>query len=199
MSNAHYHVIMTHNPRRPYRRAEETRRHVLDVAAELFYADGIRAVGIDRLAQEAQVTTTTLYRLFGSKEGLVVAYLRRADQEWCERIERTAGAGGLVRYFEELDEQAREMEYRGCPSRMALAEYPAADSEIHRVALENKRRTRERFRQLAAAAGCADPEGTAERLVLIMDGICASAAERAPDSPPGAGPALVRDILGAAR
>ncbi len=188
---------MTHNAKRPYRRAEETRRHVLDVAARLFYADGIRAAGIDRVAQEAQVTTTTLYRLFGSKEGLVAAYLRRNEEEWFDWLERTAGAGGLARVFDELDEQAREAGYRGCPFRMALAEYPSADCEIHRVAIDHKLRTRARVRELVAASGSAEPDVTAEQLMLIMDGICASAPERGPDSPPGAGPALARQLLGA--
>jgi AcrR family transcriptional regulator len=187
-----------HDPRptkRPYRRAEQTREHVLEVAARLFYAQGIRAVGIDRVAAEAEVTTTTLYRLFGSKEGLVGDYLRRSDARWFEWLERTAGDGGLVRFFDELDEQARVPEYRGCPFRMALAEYPSADSEVHHVAIDNKLRTQERFRELAASAGSTDPDAAAQRLMLVMDGICASAAERAPDSPPGVGPALAREVL----
>jgi AcrR family transcriptional regulator len=189
-------VIVTHDAKRPYRRAEETRRHVLDVAARLFYAGGIRAVGIDRLAQEAQVTTATLYRLFGSKEGLVAAYLRRAEQASFDQLERTVATGGLAGFFDALDEQAREAGYRGCPFRMALAEFPS-DCEIHCVAVESKQRTRARFRELAAAAGCADPDVTAEQLMIVMDGICASAAERRPDSPLGAGPALARMLLGA--
>jgi len=187
---------MAHDTKRPYRRAAETRRHVLDVAARLFYADGIRAVGIDRIAREAQVTIATLYRLFGSKEGLVTAYLRHTDEEWFDQFERTVGTSGLPGYFDELDEQARAACYHGCPNRMALAEYPA-DCEIHRVAVDNKLRTRARLHELVVAAGCADPDTTAEQLMLIMDGICASAAERGPDSPPGAGPALARMLLGA--
>jgi AcrR family transcriptional regulator len=186
---------MAKRSKRPYRRANETREHVLDVAGRLFYADGVHAVGVDRVAAEASVTPSTLYRLFGSKEGLVTAYLRRTDRGWFDWLERTVSDGGLARFFDELDEQARDAEYRGCPFRMALAEHPVADSEVHRVAIENKTRTHERFRELASVAGCADPDATAGNLMLIMDGICASAAERGPDSPPGPGPALARDLL----
>ncbi|MGH2601711.1 MAG: TetR/AcrR family transcriptional regulator [Dehalococcoidia bacterium] len=186
---------MTHDAKRPYRRATETRRHVLDVAARLFYADGIRAVGIDRLAQEAQVTTATLYRLFGSKEGLVAAYLRRADQEWFDWLEQAVAAGGLAQFFDELDARTREPCYRGCAFSMALAEYPS-DSEIHSVAVEHKRRVRARLREMVAAASCADPEVTAEQLMLVMDGMSTSAAECAAGSPPGVGPALARRLLG---
>jgi AcrR family transcriptional regulator len=49
----------------------------LDVPEGLFYSHGIHAVGVDRIAEAAEVTTTTLYRLFGSKDGLVLAYLQR--------------------------------------------------------------------------------------------------------------------------
>lgn len=152
---------------------------------------------VDRLAREARVTTTTLYRLFGSKEGLVAAYLRRQDEGWFDWLQRTAGRDGLAHFFDELDDQARETDYRGCPFRMALAEYPSRKSEVYRIAVENKLRTRDRFRELAADAGASDPGTVADRLVLLMDGVCASAAERNPDSQPGAGPKLVRDLLSA--
>jgi AcrR family transcriptional regulator len=186
---------MARRGRRPYRRAEQTREHVLAVAERLFHADGIRAVGVDRLAQRAKVTTATLYRLFGSKEGLVAAYLRRQDEGWFDWLERTAGRDGLAHFFDELDEQARQADYRGCPFRMALAEYPSRQSPVHRIAVANKLRTRERFRELASDAGARDPDTVAEQLVLLMDGICASAAERNPDSRPGAGPQLARALL----
>jgi AcrR family transcriptional regulator len=185
--------------KRPYRRAAATRAHVLDVAARLFYQDGIRAVGIDRLAAEAQVTTATLYRIFGSKEGLVAAYLLRADEAWTDWLERSTSAGGLARFFDELDEQACAADYRGCPFRLALAEYPSAESEVHRIAIESKRRTRDSFRDLVAGEGSRDPDTAAEQLMLVMDGICASAAERGRSARNGAGTALARSIIGARR
>jgi AcrR family transcriptional regulator len=182
-------------PRRPYRSAEETRKHVLDVAARLFYRDGIHAVGIDGLAAEAQVTTATLYRLFGSKEGLVSAYLRRADQEWFEWLERMVEEGGLPKFFDELENSVKQDSYRGCAFRMAMAEYPYPESDIHRVALENKLQTRARIRELAEEAGVPDPEMAASQLVLIMDGMCASEPDHSPLARPGAGPALARTLL----
>jgi AcrR family transcriptional regulator len=185
--------------KRPYRRAAATKAHVLDVAARLFYRHGIRAVGIDRLAADAGVTTTTLYRIFGSKEGLVAAYLRQADETWTAWLERSTSAGGLAQFFDELDAQACATDYRGCPFRLALAEYPSAKSEVHRIAVESKRRTRQSFRDLVAGEGSRDPDTAAEQLMLVMDGICASAAERGPAVSHGAGPALARSIIGARR
>jgi AcrR family transcriptional regulator len=181
--------------KRQYRSAEETKKHVLDVAARLFYAEGIHAVGIDGLAEAAQVTTATLYRLFGSKEGLIAAYLRRSDQEWFEWLERAVAAGGLPQLFDEIDQKARDCDCRGCAFRMALAEYPSPQSEVHCVAVESKRRTHFRFRELAREAGATDSDATAAQLMLILDGIWASASERTSDSPPGPGPDLVRSVL----
>jgi hypothetical protein len=81
--------------------------------------------------------------------------------------------------------------------RMAMAEYPDPESEVHRVALENKLRTRSRLRELAEEAGVADPDTTAAQLMLIMDGMCASEPDHSPLARPGAGPALARTLLSA--
>jgi AcrR family transcriptional regulator len=182
--------------RRPYRRAEETRRHVLDVAAPLFYAEGIHTVGIDRVAREADVTTTTLYRLFGSKDGLVLAYMQRKDQEASEMLERALATGGISRFFDELDESARQPDNRGCPFRLAMTEYPVLDCDVHCLGAAQKERTRARFREVLAAQAFPEPDLRADQLMLIFDGIEASAAGRDANSPPGPGPALVREILG---
>ncbi len=179
---------------------------MLEVVAKLFYENGIRAVGIDRVAAEAGVTTTTLYRLFGSKDGLAVAYLEQADRLWFEWFERSAGSGAgggagqraaLEVLFDQLEEQANRADYRGCPFRMALAEYPNADSPIHQAASSNKRRTRQRFFDLAEEVGLPDPDVAADQLMVLVDGVCASATERSPDSPRGVTLRLVQQVLAA--
>src|SRR5580693_7044872 len=76
------------------RSAAATREHVLAVASELFYWNGIRATGIDRVAAEAGVAPTTLYRVFASKDDLIGAYIERADRLYREWFETAARAGG---------------------------------------------------------------------------------------------------------
>ena len=76
------------------RSAAATREHVLAVASELFYWNGIRATGIDRVAAEAGVAPTTLYRVFASKDDLIGAYIERADRLYREWFEAAARAGG---------------------------------------------------------------------------------------------------------
>jgi AcrR family transcriptional regulator len=182
--------------KRPYRRAAETREHVLDVAGDLFYDNGIHAVGVDRVAAEAGVTTTTLYRLFGSKDGLVLAYLQRLDEHWFDWFDEAVAKGGLPQFFDEMDEKARNPEMRGCAFRMALTEYPATECDINCLVLDNKQRARNRIRDVLVSEGHEDPDALADQLMLIADGIEASAAGRGAGSPPGPGPALVRRILG---
>src|SRR5690242_20111621 len=79
---------------RPRRTAAEMREHLLAVAAELFYGEGIRVTGVDRVAAQAGVGPTTLYRQFDSKDDLVAAYVERGDRlyrQWFD--EAVAGAG----------------------------------------------------------------------------------------------------------
>jgi AcrR family transcriptional regulator len=182
--------------KRPYRRAAETREHVLDVAEALFYAHGIHAVGVDRIAEAAEVTTTTLYRLFGSKDGLVLAYLQRMDERWFTWFDEAVSKGGLPQFFDEMEEKCRNPEVRGCAFRMALTEYPSGECDVNCLVLDNKQRVRDRIRDVLVSEGYTDAELLADQLMLIGDGIEASAAGRGPDSPPGPGPALVRKILG---
>src|SRR5918997_4266098 len=76
------------------RPAADTREHVLEVARRLFYWEGIRATGIDRVAAEADVAPTTLYRLFGSKDGLVGAYVARESSRFRAWFDAAIEAGG---------------------------------------------------------------------------------------------------------
>ena len=64
------------------RTSAQTHDHILRVAGELFYREGIRATGIDRVASQAEVAPTTLYRLFASKDELVAAYVERCSTNY---------------------------------------------------------------------------------------------------------------------
>ena len=69
------------------KRTEEARERLLGAANELFYAEGVHTVGIDRVIDHAGVAKATLYSVFGSKDELIRAYLDRRHQGWHERIE----------------------------------------------------------------------------------------------------------------
>src|SRR5258707_15507662 len=72
----------------PQERSAAARARLLAAASELFYAEGVQSVGIDRVIEHAGVAKATLYSAFGSKEELVRAYLRARHAATQERMSR---------------------------------------------------------------------------------------------------------------
>ena len=153
---------------------------LFQTAADLFYRHGYRATGVDTIAAASGIGKMTLYRHYPSKDDLIVAYLRDSDEVFWNNFEAmiagaTTAREKLLAFFGGLQEYATTAACYGCPFLNLAAEYPDGDYAGHRVALEHKRRARERFRQLAAEAGAADPEALAAGLHLLMDGAYAAA------------------------
>jgi AcrR family transcriptional regulator len=167
--------------RRPSARrpASETRKHVLAVARDLFYADGIRQTGVDRIVAAAGIGPTTLYRLFGSKDGLVTAYVEReaaAYRQWMsEVIEGESPRDGLRAFMRGVADQVEGSRCRGCPFQIALAEIPDPAQPAHRAAVALKRQVRDTLRDLASEAGAPDPEATGDQIMLLAEGSYAAA------------------------
>lgn len=167
------------------RTAAETREHVLGVARELFYWEGIRATGVDRIASEAGVAPTTLYRLFASKDDLVAAYVEREDRHFREWFDAAVEGGGpdprgrILALFDALAEQVRPERCRGCPFQMALAEFPAAALPARRNAVANKVWVRGRLGELtdelAKSSPVGEPAALADELALLVEGVYATA------------------------
>ncbi len=187
------------------RPSAETREHILQVARELFYWEGIRATGVDSVAAAADVAPTTLYRLFGSKDGLVAAYMQRESRGFREWFDAAIEASGsdprerILAIFEALCEQVRPENCRGCPFLMALAEFPDPENEAHRHAVENKAWVRARFsevtRQLKTTGELAAAEALADRLALVMEGVYGSVAALGTAGPAREARDLVEFIL----
>jgi AcrR family transcriptional regulator len=176
--------------RPPRRSAAHTREHILAVATDLFYWHGIRATGIDRIAAAAGIAPPTLYRLFGSKDDLVVAYLGRNDEGYRAWFrESTAGDLGSPRarilgLFEALIEQVQPDRCRGCPYLMALAEHPDRGSRAHALAVATKAWVREQMAGLVHEIGSVrDHDLLADQLVLLMEGVYASVQALGVDGP----------------
>jgi AcrR family transcriptional regulator len=184
------------------RSAAETRHHVLDTASELFYWQGIHAVGVDRVAAAAGVAPTTLYRVFASKDDLVAAYVAHNSsgyRTWFDAAVATADEprAQVLAVFDALSVQIRPEQCRGCPFLMALAEYPEAQHPAHVHAVAMKDWVRARFAALAAAAGAAEPADLADDLMLVMEGVYATVASLGIDGPPRRARALVTALLDA--
>ncbi|WP_405842979.1 TetR/AcrR family transcriptional regulator [Streptomyces platensis] len=106
------------------------RERLLETADRLFYAEGIHAVGIDRVIVESGVAKSTMYVHFRTKEDLVAEYLRRRSDTTRERVTREVEAraqepeGQILSVFDVLHEVISEPGFRGCAFANAAAEYP---------------------------------------------------------------------------
>ncbi len=156
------------------------RERLLEAASELFYAEGVHTVGVDRIVAHAGVAKATLYTLFGSKEGLVRAYLTARHDRARERISREL-ASPLRDPSREIARRLRgpgplfvEPGFRGCAFVGANAEVTDGTS-IKEVTESYRAWVWSLFLDLAREAGAADPERLAAQLVLLYDGAGISA------------------------
>jgi len=161
----------------PERRS--AREKLLAAADELFYADGVHTVGIDRVIAHAGVAKASLYNTFGSKDELVRAYLTGRHQARQERLTRKLARYGtprerLLGVFDVLGELAAEPGFRGCAFLNASAEAQPG-SAAQGVCDTTRAWLRELFTDLARDAGASHPEHLARQLVLLYDGSTVSA------------------------
>jgi AcrR family transcriptional regulator len=172
----------------PQARKPSARDRLLAAADELFYAEGVHTVGIDRIIERAGVAKASLYSTFGSKEELVRAYLENRH-----RIRRERLLAGLERFetprerllgvFDVLGEMTATPGFRGCAFYNASAESVARGGAVEQVSNANRAWTRGLFTELAGEAGVADPAALADQLMILYDG--ASVGARM-DHQPGA-------------
>ena len=152
------------------------RDRILAAARELFYRHGIRAVGVDAIAEAAATNKMTLYRHFGSKDELIAAYLnqlaKEGDELW-ERLARDHPADphaqleGWVAYVEDVLANRGD---RGCAIANAAVELRESDHPARKIIDDYKTRKRERLVALFRDAGYADPELLADEVFLLFEG-----------------------------
>ena len=179
------------------------RERVLDSAARLFYREGIRAVGVDRIAADANVSKMTLYRHFPTKDDLVVAVLRARDEPARAALSaasRTAATprDRLLAGFTMLEPWFTGRGFRGCPFMNASLELADPGHPARRVASEHKVATRDQFSALAREAGVADPDALADQLAVLFDGAIAQAQMRDPSGVARAALAAATTLVDAA-
>jgi AcrR family transcriptional regulator len=165
------------------------RQRILETASEMFYRDGIRAVGIDAIIARSGVAKMSLYRNFPSKDALVAAWLEDRNTFFWRRWERAEEAGGgdprarLEAVLDMVAATASHPNWRGCPFLNTGTEFPGPDHPAHAVILAHKRAVRERLRALAAAAGARAPDLLAQQLQLLIDGAYTIGQTLGPDGP----------------
>ncbi len=183
-------------PPPPVRAVDRIRK----TARELFYKEGIRAVGVDTIVARAGVTKPTLYRCFTSKDELAAAYIRDYDAEFWERFEGAGrGCAGdprrhLRNYLTNLGARATVAGYRGCGLSNAAVEYPEQENPARLVAEGGKQLLRERLEGMAVQMGARNPSLLADGLLLLIEGTFIS-GQIFHENGPAASVAAIADLL----
>jgi AcrR family transcriptional regulator len=167
----------TLEPRAPH--PPSARERLLDAADELFYAEGVHVVGVDRIVERAGVAKATLYSIFGSKDELVRAYLEKHFRGRQRRIAHILAAYNtprerLLGVFAEIEELLAGSGFRGCRFISAAAEARPGDAGAV-VAEEYRAWLRSLFTDLAEAAGAGDAKQLGRQLSLLYDGAAVAA------------------------
>jgi AcrR family transcriptional regulator len=154
----------------------DVRDRILATASDLFYQHGIRAVGVDLVVEKAGVAKTSLYRHFGTKDDLVVAFLQRMDEEFWKTWDEVSqqhpddGRAELKAQLEWIGERVNQPDYRGCPQLNIAAEYPELGHPARKFAKEHKREMRRRLKNIAEKLKSAAPDQLAGQLAVLING-----------------------------
>jgi AcrR family transcriptional regulator len=152
------------------------RERILAAARELFYRHGIRAVGVEAIAEAAATNKMTLYRHFGSKDELVASYLSELAKEGDEVFEGlarehpgdpNAQIEGWVQHVENIFHGRLD---RGCAIANAAVELRETEHPGRQIIDDYKTRKRDRLVALFREAGYAEPERLADEVFLLFEG-----------------------------
>ena len=150
-----------------------TASRILAAADRLFYGQGIRAVGVDAVAEAAGVTKRTLYHHFASKDALVAAYLtHRASPPVVDPT--IPPVAQILRLFRGLERALASETYRGCAFINAAAELADRSHPAVGIAAAAKAQREAWFCSLAEGAGARDPALLAKQLMILLDGAIAN-------------------------
>ena len=160
------------------------RQRILDTAYQLFARNGTRGVGVDAIIAASGVAKSTFYRHFPSKENLVIAFLRRREELWTRAwlqadVESRADQPGdrLLAIFDVFDEWFRRDDFEGCSFINVMLEVPERGNPVRTATVAHLASIRHFVRDLAAAAGVADPDDFAFKWHMLMKGSIVAAGE----------------------
>ena len=157
------------------------RERLIEAATRLFCRYGVNSIGVDAIVEAANTAKTTLYKVFGSKDGLVEAVLEREGRTWrAWFLNELDGAGGgpldrLRRIGPILKIWCGRDDFYGCPFINAVAESDKSDDRMRSLAIAHKQVVLGRLSSLCREAGLADPDQVAHTLGIVIDGAIVAA------------------------
>jgi AcrR family transcriptional regulator len=165
-------------PRRgaPLKGEVSARERILATAGELFYREGIRAIGVDTVVERSGVSKTSLYRHFETKDALIGAFAAEKDRSfwaWWDQIEEQHADDPralLEALLSGIAERIGSPAFRGCPLLNLATEFPDQNHPGRVIARDNKEELRARLATIVARLGVGDPKRTASQIALIING-----------------------------
>jgi AcrR family transcriptional regulator len=184
-------------------RTPSPRQRLLDAAADLFYRQGIAAVGVDLVSKAAGVSKRTLYQQFGSKDQLIAESLDAQGPAILGWYMRAAGDDAppreqILAVFDGLGGWTASAAFRGCPFVNTAAELADPGHPARRVARDYKLRLRDYFARQAERGNAEDPQCLADQLIVVFDGAIVQAV-MGTGLHPGAARTAVQALLDAQR
>ncbi len=168
------------------------RERILAGVDRLFYAQGIKSVGVDAIAAELGISKKTLYRHFPSKDDLVIGYLRGRFRPLPEASTKPPAEQILANLEWIAGSLTSARDFRGCAFLNVLAELGSEDSEVRELAVAYKESRRLWYRDLLSQLDVDDPDTLATQLALLVDGAYAAVLIHRD-------PAMMRPAIAAAR
>jgi AcrR family transcriptional regulator len=165
-------------PRRgaPPKGEVSARERILATASELFYREGIRAIGVDTVVEQSGVSKTSLYRLFESKDALIAAFAAEQDRLFWARWDQIEAQHAddprtlLEALLSGIAERIGRPAYRGCPFLNLTTEFPDRSHPGRVIARNNKEEMQARLAAIVATLGVRDPARVAFQIALIING-----------------------------
>lgn len=160
-------------------RPSEARLRLLNTATGIFYAEGIHAVGVDRIVAEAKVTRATFYRHFPGKQDLVLAYLRGVHEMERGRVDAAIAAIAspvdvLMAIAGAIAQDIQTTGFRGCAFLNAAAEYPIDEHPVHQEIIAHRQWFLDTLTALMAQVHEETAGPAARHFVMLRDGAMAA-------------------------
>jgi len=147
----------------------DPRQRILEVADRLFYAEGVRATGTEKIMSIADVAKATFYRHFESKDALVLAYLENRDQALWDYLSHPTPPKDLREALTKFEQMANWPEIIGCPFLRIASEFPDTAHPFHRVAIQHQNKIVDYLTDLLKPL-VIDKRGAAAAILSVIDG-----------------------------
>jgi AcrR family transcriptional regulator len=165
-------------PRRgaPPKGEVSARERILATASDLFYREGIRAIGVDTVVEQSGVSKTSLYRVFDSKDALISAFAAEKNRlfwAWWDDVEQKHAEDPralLDALLSGIAKRIAHPAFRGCPFLNLMTEFPDDNHPGRVIARDNKEEMRARLATIVARLGVGDPNRTASQIALLING-----------------------------